>query len=163
VAWNKAGTAKPAGEGDEGGEVIKPAVAEAKPAPAQPAGPKGKCDPILFPDGVCPSGTEGPARTEGPKATLSKAEILMTVKRNMPGVKACTAEQAKRDKRLATGELKMSWYVRSDGKTKNVGIVTSKFKGTYIGTCMTDLITKMQFPPFEGEDVGPIKFPFTLE
>lgn len=160
VAWTKSTGTK---SGDDGEEPVKSAAPEPKPTPAPAPGPKGKCDPILFPDGVCPSGTEGPVKTDGPKATLSKAEILMTVKKNMPGIKACTAEQAKRDKRLATGELKMSWYVRADGKTKNVSIVTSKFKGTYIGTCMTDAISKWQFPSFEGEDVGPIKFPFSLE
>ena len=161
--WNKTGTAKPAlGEGDPGSTAPEPKAVEPKPTPA-PAGKSGACDPILFPDGICPKGTEGGPTPTAIGNTLTKSQILMTVKKNMPAIKACSAEQAKRDKRLATGDLKMSWYVRADGKTKNVTIMTAKFKSTYVGTCVVDSISKWQFPAFEGEDVGPIKFPFTLE
>jgi len=114
-----------------------------------------RCDPGSYVNGDC-------SRPMG-QGILSKAHILMTIKKNMPGVKACTAEQARRDRRLASGELKMQWYVQADGRTTNIAIMTSKFKGTYVGICVQDVIRKMRFPAFDGADVGPIKFPFNLD
>ncbi|MBN2360724.1 MAG: zinc-ribbon domain-containing protein [Deltaproteobacteria bacterium] len=159
VDWNKKRTAT------TGGNDSTPATnTDVKPPPSRGS---GDCDPILYPDGNCPGSSGGSgalAATAAPvKTKRSKSDILSGIKKNLPSIKACAAEQAKRDKRLATGELKMSWYIRPDGKTKNVAIMTSKFKGTYIGECVTNAISKWQFPAIDGEEAGPIRFPFPLE
>jgi len=135
-------------------------VAEVKPVKS-----KGGCDPILYPDGDCPTGGaayDGPKKSGGGKTKLSKSDILMTVKKHMKEVKRCSAEQRKRDPRLGTGTMKMQWYIRPDGRTKNVSVLSAKYRGTYVGGCVQNKIKKWRFSKFNGDEAGPIKFPFPL-
>lgn len=157
---------KPRSSRQKAKTVAKPEPA-AKPAPK--AEPKkrhsGNCDPILYPDGNCPTGSAAlaPSATSHKKKKLSKIDVLKVVKRNIKSVKRCVAEQKKRNPRLARGTIKMSWYIRPDGRTKNVGIATPKFKGTYVGSCIKKSVKRWRFSSFDGEDMGPINFPFPLD
>lgn len=125
----------------------------------------GNCDPILYPDGNCPTGNAAmaPSSSQSKKKRLSKTDILRVAKRNLSGIKKCAAEQRKRNPRLATGTLKMSWYIRPDGRTKNVSVATAKYKGTYVGDCVTSAIKRWRFSRFDGDEMGPINFPFPLD
>ncbi len=142
---------------------------KAEPKPEPKPEPKkhrsGNCDPILYPDGNCPTGNAAmaAAKHSSKKKKLSKIDILKVVKRNIKDVRRCAAAQKKRNPRLARGTIKMSWFIRPDGRTKNVRIATSKFKGTYVGDCIQKSVKRWRFASFDGDAQGPINFPFPLD
>ena len=124
-----------------------------------------RCDPLLYPDGKCPAALgDGGGETKTPlKDELAKEDILKTVRSHQDQVDACADAQRKRKARLATGTLKVQWYVRPDGRTKNVAVISAKHKGTHVGDCVADAVKEWRFPAFRGDEVGPIKFPFSLD
>jgi len=137
------------------------AVAAAK----EPAEKKsGNCDPLLYTDGNCPEATGGSAAAVAEvKNELDKSDIINTVKEHSAEIEVCAAGQRKRSARLAEGTIKVQWYVRPDGRTKNVAVLTPKFKGTFVGDCVVKSVKQWRFPAFRGDEVGPIKFPFSLD
>lgn len=140
-------------------EVALDRKPEEKPDKKKPT-KKSKCNPILYPDGNCPSRAAPKTKL---KKGLDKKDILTTVRSNRDSIDKCVSEQARRNRNLATGTLKMQWWVRPNGRTKNVAVLTPKYKGTYLAGCVQAAIKKWKFPMFSGEEVGPIKFPFALD
>ncbi|MCX7944590.1 MAG: zinc-ribbon domain-containing protein [Deltaproteobacteria bacterium] len=107
-------------------------------------------------------GDQGAKPTSGglPK-TLTQEQILEVVKANIGRIKVCMAEQAQRDPSVK-GKLVIGWEIQPNGKTKNVQIKTPQFKGTYIGTCISSVVTDFNFPKFSGPPI-PIEFPFNIK
>ncbi|MGC8927013.1 MAG: AgmX/PglI C-terminal domain-containing protein [Myxococcota bacterium] len=93
--------------------------------------------------------------------TLTQEQILEVVKANIGRIKTCMAEQAQRDASIK-GKLIIGWEIQPNGKTKNVQIKTAQFKGTYIGTCISSVVTDFSFPKFSGPPI-PIEFPFNIK
>ena len=93
--------------------------------------------------------------------TLTQEQILEVVKANIGRIKACMAEQAQRDPSVK-GKLVIGWDIQPNGKTKNVQIKTPQFKGTYIGTCISSVVSDFNFPKFSGPPI-PIEFPFNIK
>jgi len=83
------------------------------------------------------------------------------VKANIGRIKACMAEQAQRDPSVK-GKLVIGWDIQPNGKTKNVQIKTPQFKGTYIGTCISSVVSDFNFPKFSGPPI-PIEFPYNIK
>ncbi|MCX7958304.1 MAG: zinc-ribbon domain-containing protein [Deltaproteobacteria bacterium] len=115
-------------------------------------------DPLLDFEGE--QGTKS-AGSGGLPKTLTQEQILEVVKANIGRIKTCMAEQAQRDSSVK-GKLIIGWEIQPNGKTKNVQIKTPQFKGTYIGTCISSVVTDFSFPKFAGPPI-PIEFPFNIK
>jgi len=99
----------------------------------------------------------------GIRESLSKSDILMTIKRNHGDVLHCTVNQRRKDPHKAEGIMLMTWIVQKDGSTSDVAVVQDAFKGTDIGACMTRSIRRWKFDVYRGETMRPINFPFKLD
>jgi len=157
--------AKPRAQKDPPKEE-KPRETRAKPEPkpepkAEPAAsppPKKKsskdCDPILDID--CEekkSASSGSSKKE----TLTKADILAVVKKNVSKINACGKQHK------VTGSVKVEWEIMKSGRTSSVRIGDPKYAGTPVGRCLVTEVQRWTFPAYTGAAPPPIKFPFKLE
>ena len=143
-------------------EEKKPKKEEVAKAPVEPEPPK-KQKPSKGSDALLDFEGEGSSKgsSGGLPKTLSQEQILEVVKANIGRIKTCMAEQAQRDSSVK-GKLIIGWEIQPNGKTKNVQIKTPQFKGTYIGTCISSVVTDFSFPKFSGPPI-PIEFPFNIK
>ena len=121
--------------------------------PVRKAGsrPSG-CDPLIYPDPMdCPRA-----------APPGKAEILEVVRAHLGEIDACAKKQFAVDPALASGTIIMIFWIRPTGKTAKVGISSDAFKGSVVGHCLQQKISRWSFGAFDGRSIGPIKFPFRL-
>ena len=121
--------------------------------PVRKAGhrPKG-CDPLIYPDPMeCPHA-----------APPGKAEILAVVRAHLGEVDACAKKQFAVDPALASGTIKIRFWIRPTGKTTRVAVINDEFKQSIVGKCLTKKISAWDFGTFDGRKIGPIKFPFRL-
>lgn len=135
----------------------KAEVAEKEEEPPPKKKPSKGSDPLLDFEGE--QGSKG--SSGGLPKTLTQEQILEVVKANIGRIKTCMAEQAQRDPSIK-GKLVIGWDIQPNGKTKNVQIKTPQFKGTYIGTCISSVVSDFNFPKFSGPPI-PIEFPFNIK
>ncbi len=126
------------------------------PEPPKKKQQKGSDSLLDFEGDQSPKGSQG-----GLPKTLAQEQILEVVKANIGRIKACMVEQAKRDSSVK-GKLIIGWEIQPNGKTKGVQIKTPQFKGTYIGTCISSVVSDFTFPKFSGPPI-PIEFPFNIK
>ena len=132
--------------------VVAPPVVEKAPAKAS-----AKCDPVL--DFDCKTGGAGSGASEpaiAAKATLEKSDILAVVKGALPKVKACGAKGG------GTGTIKMTWKIAKNGKPTDVAVSDSKYGGTPVGACVTQVVQGMRFPAYSGAAPPPVSIPLPL-
>jgi predicted Zn finger-like uncharacterized protein len=132
--------------------VVVPPVVEKAPAKAS-----AKCDPVL--DFDCKTGGAGSGASEpavAAKATLEKSDILAVVKGALPKVKACGAKGG------GTGTIKMTWKIAKNGKPTDVAVSDSKYGGTPVGACVTQVVQSMRFPAYTGASPPPVSIPLPL-
>lgn len=141
--------------------VEKPVVEKAVVAPPlvekAPARASAKCDPVL--DFDCKTGGAGSGASEpavAAKATLEKSDILAVVKGALPKVKACGAKGG------GTGTIKMTWKIAKNGKPTDVAVSDSKYGGTPVGACVTQVVQGMRFPAYSGAAPPPVSIPLPL-
>lgn len=135
----------------------KEELAKEEEPPTKKRSSKGGSDSLLdFEEDKGSKGGSG-----GLPKTLTQEQILEVVKANIGRIKTCMAEQAQRDPSVK-GKLVIGWEIQPNGKTKNVQIKSPQFKGTYIGTCISSVVTDFTFPKFSGPPI-PIEFPFNIK
>lgn len=123
-----------------------------KPEPRRASSSSSKdCDPVL--DFDCDEKTTRPKK----KRTLSKSDILSTVKRKIGTINACGR------KHNVKGSVKMRWQISKSGSTKGVKTLTSKYKGQPVASCLEAAIRRWKFPSYTGKAPGNIDFPFKLK
>jgi predicted Zn finger-like uncharacterized protein len=137
-----------------GRRTSKPASSKPPPPPPPPTRSKRDCDPVL--DFDCP---EGGARSGGGsrKKTLSPSDVLTVVRKNLGSVNKCGKKHG------VKGTVKMEWRILKSGNTTAVKVMTSKYAGTPVGSCMTRAIKRWKFPGYSGKPPPPVKFPFKLK
>jgi predicted Zn finger-like uncharacterized protein len=131
--------------------------------PVERAKPRNDCDPILYPEGCEKTGSKTAAAKPAGKETLSKADVLGTVKANRGDVSRCVSEQKKKDPSLAEGTIKMTWTIKNDGSTSDVSVGSADFADAYIGKCMVRAIQGWKFEAYTAKEIPPINFPFPLD
>ena len=115
-----------------------------------------KCDPILDLD-CKPGGSSASSEPkEATKATLEKSDILGVVKGALPKVKACGQKHG------ATGTIKMAWTIAKNGKPQNVSVADTKYGGTPVGACVTQVVQGLKFPAYSGAAPPPVSIPLPL-
>ncbi len=115
-----------------------------------------KCDPVLDFDCGKASGGAPAEPAVAAKATLEKSDILGVVKGALPKVKACGAKAG------AAGTIKMSWKIGKNGKPTDVAVADTKYGGTPVGACVTQVVQGMRFPPYTGAAPPPVSIPLPL-
>jgi hypothetical protein len=92
------------------------------------------------------------------KASLEQSDIMEVVLANKAGLAKCAEEQRKKEPGTS-GKLVMRWTILTSGKTSNVGVVSEEFKGTYMASCVGNLIKGWTFPKHKTQG-EPVSFPF---
>jgi predicted Zn finger-like uncharacterized protein len=129
-----------------------PSPSPPPPPPAPVSTPKKGCDPILDLD-CKPGGGAASEPKEAAKTTLEKSDILGVVKGALPKVKACGQKHG------ASGTIKMSWTIAKNGKPQNVSVADTKYGGTPVGTCVTQVVQGLKFPAYTGAAPPPVSIP----
>lgn len=88
------------------------------------------------------------------KATLSQSDIMGEVMKHRGDIKRCTDDEED------SGTIVMSWTIQKSGKPSNVKTDTGDYKGSDLEHCLKGVINSMKFPPYSGDQMQPIKFPF---
>ena len=94
-----------------------------------------------------------------PKTIPTKLPEPMQIK------KVLEATQKKADdcaKFGATGDLKLSFQVDTDGKPYKIHIESNSIKNSEAESCILDLLKNSEFPPFPEKNQPPIKYSFKL-
>jgi predicted Zn finger-like uncharacterized protein len=136
----------------------EPAPPPPPPSPSPPpvqAGGK-KCDPILDLDCKPGGGNTSTEPKEVTKTTLEKSDILGVVKGALPKVKGCGQKHG------ATGTIKMTWTIAKNGKPQNVSVADTKYGGTPVGACVTQVVQGLKFPAYSGAAPPPVSIPLPL-
>lgn len=105
-----------------------------------------------------PAGVASGASREG---TLSQAQVISVVKKNLPGMRACYQQVLKKHQGLSTSRIKLTieFQVFAAGDTRAVQIVNSPVPE--MATCMKEKIQRWRFPAFTGQPVG-VAYPLVL-
>lgn len=121
-----------------------------------------------------PRATKGPAPVERQTAVYVPppltAAVVPTLEKLQPkDVKAvvvsatldiskCVEVQHNRQKGK-TGQLVLQWNIGTNGKVSKVKLVSEELKGTYIATCLTQVVKRLVFPKHTVAG-DPVVFPF---
>jgi predicted Zn finger-like uncharacterized protein len=136
----------------------KPTPVAKKSPPKKPAKAKSRrsagCDPVL--DFDCDTGSKSSKKKKA-KAKLTKNDVLSVVRKKISRINSCGK------KYKVKGTVKMEWSIRRNGRTSGVKVLSSKYKGKPVGSCMTKEIKRWRFPAFTGTPPPPVKFPFKLK
>ncbi|MEZ4467064.1 MAG: AgmX/PglI C-terminal domain-containing protein [bacterium] len=77
---------------------------------------------------------------------LSRQQILMVVKQNAGGIRACKSEDPS-----ASGTVMVSMVIDSSGSVSSASVPSGPFKGTSVGGCVEQKVKGFRFPQFRGE------------
>ena len=61
-----------------------------------------------------------------------------------------------------TGTIKMTWKIAKNGKPTDVAVSDSKYGGTPVGACVTQVVQGMRFPAYSGAAPPPVSIPLPL-
>ncbi|GAB4293360.1 MAG: hypothetical protein Kow0090_07660 [Myxococcota bacterium] len=92
---------------------------------------------------------------------LSKEQVQAVIKSNYSQIKACIAEQKRREPMLE-GTMKVKWLIMPDGSTKSPVTENSTFARSFASGCITSAVSKWKFPAFDGKPL-PVTYPFQIK
>lgn len=134
------------GEKEEGGTDTPPPVA-AKEKPEKKD--EGGFDDLL-----------GGKKKAEVKATLSRDDVLGTVKSNAGAITKC-AEAYSRGGGKLPAKLVARWVIKPSGFTDSQEMASPELKGTPVDACVVAAIKKWKFPEFQSGTI-PVTFPFAV-
>ncbi len=100
-----------------------------------------------------------PAVAEKRSAPPGEKEIMAVVVGQKGAVKGCVAAQRERTPELS-GSVVMRWTIRPDGGTGAIQGREGASEHEELAGCLAKLIKGWRFPPYEGDPMPPIDFPF---
>lgn len=97
--------------------------------------------------------------TEGGR-TLSQKQLLDTIKRNQPKVRACYERGLKSNNTLA-GKLVLAWTVGADGRVRAVETISDSVRHGEVVRCIRKTVGTWVFP--RAESPSEVEYPFVLK
>jgi predicted Zn finger-like uncharacterized protein len=94
------------------------------------------------------------------KPTLSRDDVLGTVKSNAPSITKC-AEAYSRSGGKLPPKLVAKWVIKPSGFTEGQEMASPELKGTPVDACVVAAIKKWKFPEFQSGTI-PVTFPFAV-
>ncbi len=150
----------------EGPEVV--AASPEQPAPAAPAAPSyAPRDPRLLAlldkmdRGRSSLELKAPAPLVAPpqrREGLSPQDVSRVLASHRNRVTRCLDRELKRGGGLSSSRITLDFTVRPDGHTDRIQL-SQKVGSGYFQACVTDVVQRMSFPPFQGE---PLKISYPL-
>ncbi len=96
----------------------------------------------------------------GLKSSLSKSDVLGTIKRYQGRVHTCYTSHNSKN---LSGTMKVKFFIKPSGRVTNTSVVTSKFKGSDVGGCVEKVVRGMKFPATSASSNVPVTYPFILK
>ncbi|MCC6809058.1 MAG: zinc-ribbon domain-containing protein [Deltaproteobacteria bacterium] len=94
------------------------------------------------------------------KATLSRDDVLGTVKSNSGTITKCADAYARSGGKLPP-KLVARWVIKPSGNTESAEMASPELKGTPVDACVVAAIKKWKFPEFQNGTI-PVTFPFVI-
>ena len=94
------------------------------------------------------------------KATLSREDVLGTVKANAPAVTKCADAHIRAGGTLPA-KLVVRWVITPSGHTEAIELGEKSLKATPLEGCVVAAVKKWQFPEFQSGTI-PVTFPFIV-
>jgi hypothetical protein len=95
---------------------------------------------------------------------LTREEIQRVLKRVMPQIKYCYEKELNREPTLE-GKLTSSWTITKDGSVSGAQLSATtmqKTGGDQVGTCVTRVLSRLQFPAPRGGGQVVVTYPFVF-
>jgi hypothetical protein len=115
---------------------------------------------MSFPTGFPPQERKYPFSFAPPKADLTDAQIVETVKQHVGDIKACYEDALKEDQGLK-GKLTVEFTVGPDGKVLATRTVESSLKNAKLEGCILGKSKGWPFPKPKGQ--GNVVFPYPFD
>jgi hypothetical protein len=94
------------------------------------------------------------------KPTLSRDDVLGTIKANAPSITKC-ADAYARAGGVLPAKVVVKWVIKPSGLTEGQEMATPELKGTSMDACVLAAVRKWKFPEFQSGPI-PVTFPFAL-
>ncbi len=116
-------------------------------------------------DGTAPAKEEKKNGLDVSKLPFTPDSIKQVVVSFQPQIQACYEEHLAAKNKAVEGTLKTSFVITPEGFVKNakVNVKTSTLKDKNVHSCVTTVLSAMEFPKPTDRKEHPIEFPFNLK